>query len=117
MRHWKKITIAAMLAGVSASHVLGQGQDPMQGMKMPAENTRAAEGAAILLMKQASGTSANPASAKTPILDKKIRGWRLMLHGEGFITDVQQTGPLGADKFFSTNWFMGMAEHELAGGA
>lgn len=40
-----------------------------------------------------------------------------MLHGEGFIAGVQQTGPLGADKFFSTNWFMGNAEHKLGRGA
>jgi hypothetical protein len=117
MRHWKKIAMTtAILASACATHLRAQSQDTMPGMNMPAENTRTAESAAILLMKQASGTSANPASVRTPMLEKKIGEWKLMLHGEGFISDVQQTGPLGAGKFFSTNWFMGMAEHELGGG-
>jgi hypothetical protein len=43
--------------------------------------------------------------------------WNLMFHGQGFIGDVQQTGPRGADKFYSANWFMGMAEHDIGRGA
>lgn len=39
-----------------------------------------------------------------------------MLHGSAFINDVQQTGPRGRDKFFSTNWIMGMADRPFAGG-
>src|SRR6202040_976912 len=33
-----------------------------------------------------------------------------------FISDLQQSGPRGADKFFSTNWFMGMAQHRAGPG-
>ena len=39
-----------------------------------------------------------------------------MFHGEVFLNDIQQTGPRGADKFFSTNWFMPMAQRELGHG-
>jgi hypothetical protein len=38
------------------------------------------------------------------------RGWMLMLHGQAFISAIQQSGPRGADKFFSTDWIMGMAQ-------
>jgi hypothetical protein len=121
MQLWKKITIStAILASACASQARAQGQDPMQGMNMPAANTGnrgTTEGAANILMQHSVGTGANPASARSSMLITKARGWRLMLHGEGFISDTQQTGPLGADKFFSTNWFMGMAEHKLGGGA
>jgi hypothetical protein len=120
MQFRMKIVIsAAILASACAGDACAQSQDPMQmpGMDMPAEKKGTADAAANLLMQRASGTSANPASIKSPMLMTKAGGWNLMLHGEGFIADVQQTGPLGADKFFSTNWFMGMAEHELGGGA
>jgi hypothetical protein len=116
-----KITVgAAILASACVGTARAQSQDPMQGMNMPAanaENKNTTEGAARILMQRASGTSANPESVKSQMLFTKAGGWRLMLHGEGFIADTQQTGPLGADKFFSTNWFMGMAEHKLGGGA
>ena len=39
-----------------------------------------------------------------------------MFGGNVFILDEQQTGPRGADKFFSTNWLMGMAQHKLGNG-
>lgn len=35
----------------------------------------------------------------------------------GFITDTQQTGPRGADKLYSTNVFMGSAEHAVGRGS
>ena len=47
----------------------------------------------------------------------RVKGkWMLMLHGVGFLSDIQQTGPRGADKLFSTNWIMPMAQHNLGGG-
>src|SRR5581483_9357865 len=35
---------------------------------------------------------------------------------QAFVTDIQQTGPRGDDKFLSTNWLMAEASHSLAGG-
>lgn len=40
----------------------------------------------------------------------------LMLHGNGFIADIQQTSPRGGDKLFSTNWAMPMAQHSWGPG-
>lgn len=42
--------------------------------------------------------------------------WMLMLHGKAFIEDMQQSGPRGYDKFFSTNWIMPMAQRKLGNG-
>jgi hypothetical protein len=41
--------------------------------------------------------------------------WRFMIRSP-FITDIQQTGPRGADKFAALNWMMGEAEHQVGGG-
>jgi hypothetical protein len=42
--------------------------------------------------------------------------WRFMFHGDAFLNLLQQSGPRGADKVFSTNWFMPMAQHDLGAG-
>jgi len=42
--------------------------------------------------------------------------WTLMLHGVAFLNVDQQTGPRGADKVFSTNWFMPMAQRKFGPG-
>jgi hypothetical protein len=42
--------------------------------------------------------------------------WMLMFHANAFVVDMQQSGPRGADKFFSTNWFMPMAKRDLGPG-
>jgi hypothetical protein len=39
-----------------------------------------------------------------------------MFHGSAFLSDIQQSGPRAADKLFSTNWFMPMAQRQLARG-
>jgi hypothetical protein len=63
-----------------------------------------------------SGTSAEPNSTPTPMLMTMDRGWMLMFHANAFAVDIQQSSPRGGDKFFSTNWFMGMAEHPAGNG-
>lgn len=59
-----------------------------------------------------SGTDAEPASTPSQMLMRMKGQWQFMLHGEAFINELQQTGPRGGDKFFSTNWLMGMAQHK-----
>jgi hypothetical protein len=72
----------------------------------------------IELIKQhsVSGTDAEPNSTPIPMLMSMQHGWMLMFHGEGFLSDIQQSGPRGADKFFSTNWVMPMAQRQFAHG-
>ncbi|MEA2329082.1 MAG: hypothetical protein QOE68_4041 [Thermoanaerobaculia bacterium] len=68
------------------------------------------------LMRQASGTSMNPAAAPSHMAMTQHGDWMLMLHGLAFINQVVQSGPRGDDKLFSTNWIMGMADRPLGGG-
>jgi len=63
-----------------------------------------------------SGTSAEPNSTPVPMLMTMKGGWTLMFHGVAFLNVQQQTGPRGAGKVFSTNWFMPMAQHRLGPG-
>jgi hypothetical protein len=63
-----------------------------------------------------SGTSLEPDSTAPPMLMEMRRDWMFMLHGRASIVEQQQTGPRGEDKFFSTNWVMGMAQHDSASG-
>ena len=62
------------------------------------------------------GTSAEPNSTPAPMWMSMRGPWMLMLHGVAFAADTQQSGPRGADKFFSTNWLMPMAERSLGPG-
>jgi hypothetical protein len=63
-----------------------------------------------------SGTSAEPNSTPTPMWMKMQGNWMLMFHANAFVMDEQQTSPRGGDKFFSTNWFMPMAQRSLGPG-
>ena len=60
-----------------------------------------------------SGTSVEPAAARTSMLMTQRGGWMLMLHGEAFVSEIQQHANFGrgGDKLFSTNWVMPMAQH------
>jgi len=57
-----------------------------------------------------SGTSVEPNSTPHPMLMSMHGNWMLMFHANVFIADTQQSSPRGEDKFFSTNWFMPMAQ-------
>lgn len=69
--------------------------------------------AEALIQHASAGTDAEPDSTSTEMLMWEKGNWRLMLHGEAFISDLQQRGSRGADKFFSTNWLMPMAQRKL----
>ena len=63
-----------------------------------------------------SGTSAEPVSTPMPMAMTMKGRWMLMFHGEAFLNAIQQSGPRGADKVFSTNWFMPMAQTQFGPG-
>lgn len=72
-----------------------------------------------LLTGEASGTSVNPVSTPMPMrmMMSMQPGWNFGLMGDAFVTDTQQSGPRGADKLYSSNFFMGTAEHAVGRGA
>ena len=67
-----------------------------------------------ILRHTTSGTSLEPDSTAPPMLMEMRRNWMFMLHGQASIAEQQQTGPRGADKVFSTNWIMPMAQRDSA---
>ncbi len=64
----------------------------------------------------ASGTDAEPNSTPFEMLMTTKNSWTFMFHGEAFLNDIQQSGPRGGDKLFSTNWLMPMAQRKLGNG-
>jgi hypothetical protein len=65
---------------------------------------------------EGSGTDAAPLSTPSQMLMTEKGSWMFMLHGEAFLNEIQQSGPRGADKLFSTNWIMPMAQRKLGPG-
>jgi hypothetical protein len=82
----------------------------MPGMNMPGQMADM-NPAAMSLMNLASGTSTNPVAWKMPMLMMHLGSWNTMIMGLAYIVDTQQSGPRGADKLYSPNWFMASAEH------
>jgi len=88
----------------------GGQQGSMTGMPMPA-GSAGMNAAEMFLMNHMSGTAVNPVAWPMPMLMKAFGSWNAMFMAEAFITDTQQTGPRGGDKFYSSNWLMADAEH------
>ncbi len=96
-------------------HAKMQGMDNkhMPGMQMHAQPETFVE---AITHHGTSGTSAEPDSTPTSMLMSMKGKWMLMFHGQAFLNALQQSGPRGSDKVFSTNWFMPMAQRELGPG-
>ncbi|HWG58789.1 MAG TPA: hypothetical protein VN661_07055 [Candidatus Acidoferrales bacterium] len=121
------VASGALLAGASA---LAAPPPQAAGEAMPADHHASGDmqhSAPLMSMHPAtfaqqivhhdsSGTSAQPNSTPAPMLMKMHGDWMLMFHANIFILDEQQSSPRGGDKFFSTNWFMGMAQREAGPG-
>lgn len=92
---------------VKAEHQNGQMNMPghnQEGMPAPENFIQ------FIISHSTSGTSAEPVSTPASMLMGMRGNWMFMFHGEAFLNELQQFGPRGADKFFSTNWFMPMAQ-------
>lgn len=91
----------------------------MPGMQMGDKDQSNAPPATFvqeIIAHDTSGTSAEPNSTPAPMLMKSKGAWTLMFHANVFVLDEQQSGPRGGDKFFSTNWLMGMAQRNAGPG-
>ena len=84
--------------------------DSMQHMSHDMDTAR------DFLMRESSGTGFQPSAWPMPMVMTSVGQWRLMWMAQAFLVDTQQTGPLGADKFYSTNWGMLGAVHRIGGG-
>lgn len=86
-------------------------QEPQTEMNMEAGSM-----IELLLEHRISGTDLEANSTPGEKLMTTKDRWMLMLHGEGFLAEIQQSGPRGADKLFSTNWIMSMAQRKFGQG-
>ena len=90
----------------------------MAGMDMSAHHSMGTgmPSSEMFFMDESSGTAVQPSAWPMPMVMTSVGSWDLMWMGQGFLVDTQQTGPLGADKLYSTNWGMLGAMHRLGGG-
>ena len=101
-----------------------QGMPGMGDMQMPGMNMggnasmdmRPETFVQAILAHSGSGTSAEPNSTPAPMLMTARGKWSLMFHANVFVLDQQQSGARGSDRFFSANWFMGMAQRHAGQG-
>jgi hypothetical protein len=70
----------------------------------------------MMVGQMGSGTSWQPDSSPTYMMDKIAGNWLLMLHYNAVIGVNSQGGTRGTTKFESANWFMPMAFHKLGPG-
>lgn len=96
-------------AGQEASQ---QPEHDMSKMQMPGMNE-----AGGMLMNLTSGTSMSPESSTMPMEMVSADGWNFIFMGQAFLVDTQQTGPRGADKFYSPDWGMFAAGHDVGHGS
>src|SRR5882724_7165363 len=89
------------------------GMPGMDQEKMSMKSTSLVES---LLQHAISDTDAEPNSTPFGMLMTTRGSWTLMFHGEAFLSEIQQTGPRGFDKLFSTNWWMPMAQRKFGNG-
>lgn len=99
-------------------------QDPHSGMDMPGMNhapdqpmsMQASTFLESIEQHTSAGTDAEPLSTPSAMLMAQKHDWTLMLHGVAFLNEIQQSGPRGSGKLFSTNWIMPMAQRKLSRG-
>src|ERR1700730_6168005 len=77
------------MPGMDHSKMAGMDHSQMPGM----QHAMDINGAGMLLMDQASGTSMNPKSWPMPMVMTKLGSWHAMFMANAFIVDTQQSGP------------------------
>ncbi len=115
LRRW--ITLAlALAAAIGTDAATAQTMAGMQMGQGGAMNTQPQTLIEEIIHHNLSGTSVEPDSTPVPMLMTRKNSWTLMFHANVFVLDEQQSSTRDADKFFSTNWFMGMAQRKLGPG-
>jgi hypothetical protein len=112
----RAICSIAFMIIIAFSHLAGQEHDQGPDMRygdMSQMNMSSRSFIEVLQEHSTSGTDAEPNSAPSEMLMAARGRWRFMFHGEAFLNEIQQSGPRGTDKFFSTNWFMPMAQRKF----
>ena len=107
------LLLALVSPSLAASQEAAQQPDSslsMQGMHHNHEHMQSSTFIDEILHHANSGTSVEPDSTPHAMLMTSKANWDLMFHAEAFLNVLQQSGPRGDDKVFSTSWFMPMAQ-------
>jgi len=88
----------------------------MSGMQHEATHVEPMTFINKILLHDTAGTSAQPNSTDEPMIMRAHGQWMFMFHCVAFLNALQQSGPRGYDKIFSTNWFMPMAQRQIGRG-
>jgi hypothetical protein len=117
---WLLLLIAVCPGAAFAQHGSSELQQCMPGMNMPGcsdlMTMQPQNFLQAIVRHSGSGTSAEPVSTPAPMLMTRKSNWMLMFHANVFMVDEQQSSARGADRFFSTNWFMGMSQRKAGPG-
>jgi hypothetical protein len=106
-KNWRlSVTLGCLALSVFASRA------GAQTMNMPGMNMPGLENSVGYL---SSGTSIEPkvTSKTAAMLHGYWHDWAVMFHGNVDVLTIQQTGPRGGDKTFSTNWLMPMLARQF----
>src|SRR5207253_5663410 len=108
--------LAAIAFVCAAAPALAQ-HEGHEGHGMASTSAAVDEPADLVLpmTRNPSGTSWQPDATSMRGVHLSAGGWMLMLHGALSAGYDDQFGNRGGDRFLSTNWFMGMAQHTLWG--
>jgi hypothetical protein len=101
------------LAQHTATDMTSGDMTDMSGMPSDSMNKASESFIGGLEQHASSGTDALPNSTRFEMPMWQRGKWMLMIHGAAFLNDIQQSGARGADKFFSTNWVMPMAQRKF----
>jgi hypothetical protein len=93
-----------------------QNMSDMSGMRHSSSHEHRMTFIDEILHHSTAGTSAQPNSTDEPMIMRTHGKWMFMFHGNAFLSALQQSGPRGYDKVFSTNWFMPMAQRQIGNG-
>jgi hypothetical protein len=107
-------SFSSVAAGQNSAMDMSGHQHSMNGMSGMQHD--AASLIDVIQLHAGSGTDAEAASTPSAMWMTTRAKWSLMLHGEAFLNEIQQSGARGGDKFFSTNWLMGMAQRKTSAG-
>ncbi len=118
MRTFLAVSILSVMSIVPAWAQTADGNDSGQvsGMRMDEQGNPMETGSLKLQNHDSAGTDAQPDSTPSSMFMTARGTWTFMFHGLAFLNDIQQSGPRGADKLFSTNWIMPMAKRKIGNG-
>ncbi len=112
------VTVAVLFRGgiATAQDAAHEHSEVAQAGEQPQHDMSAMGTGGISITRDGSGTSWLPDETPMYALHRQANGWMLMLHANGFVQYLKDTGDRGSDQFGGINWAMGMAQRKAAGG-